>query len=145
MDSDFTDLRRRQLDRSLAPFQAARQEPRPRRGWLRAIREGLGLTLAEMGAKARESRQHVLRFEKAEVNDNITLGSLRRLADAMDCELVYAIVPKSGTISELAERLARGDAEEKVRRVARTMALEGQGTTNTEDLIQSKIRDRHRR
>jgi predicted DNA-binding mobile mystery protein A len=145
MKSEFTDLRRSQLDRRLAAFETARQEVRPPRGWLRAIREGLGLSLAEVGKRAGESRQHIERFEAAEAKDTIHLRNLRRIAGAMDCELVYAIVPKSGTLSELAEKIERDETTEKVRRVARTMALEGQSTGNTEQFVESKIKNHRRR
>ena len=90
------------------------REPRPQRGWLRAIREGLGLTLDNVGARLGQSRKRIQEFEDAEADDRITLKSLRRVASALDCELVYAVVPKSGTIAELAERRARSQATQDV-------------------------------
>ncbi len=114
MKRDFRDLRLRQLARSLSAFEPATKEPRPQRGWLRAIREGLGLSLEDVGKRVNQSRRRIQEFEKAEAEDRITLQSLRRVAAAMECELVYAVVPKSGTISELAERRARAQATEDV-------------------------------
>jgi predicted DNA-binding mobile mystery protein A len=145
MRDDFRDLRLSQLARSLSAFKAARQEARPQRGWLRAIREGLGLSLEDVGKKLGQSRRRIQEFEKAESKDRITLRSLRRVAAALDCELVYAIVPKSGTITELAERRARAQATEDVLDVEHTMALENQATGNVKELIEEETKRRLKR
>jgi predicted DNA-binding mobile mystery protein A len=142
MKRDFRNLRLRQLERALSAFDSAKQEPRPQRGWLRAIREGLGLTLESVGKRLGQSRRRIQEFEEAEANDRITLQSLRRVAAAMDCDLVYAIVPKSGTITELAERRARAQASEDVRDVEHTMALENQAPGNVEQLIEEETKRR---
>src|SRR5258708_4496672 len=138
MKKDFRELRLTQLARTLSVFEAARKEARPQRGWLRAIREGLGLTLENVGKKLGQSRRRIQEFEDAETNDRITLHSLRRVAAAMDCELVYAIVPKSGTVTELAERRALAQVREAVRDVAHTMALENQAPANVDELIEDE-------
>jgi len=145
MKNEFRDLRLSQLARSLSAFTTAKQESRPQRGWLRAIREGLGLTLDHVGKQLGQSRRRILEFEDAEARDRITLHSLRRVAAAMDCELVYAIVPKSGTIAELAERRARAEAEEDVRDVEHTMALENQAAGDVEALIDKETKRRLRK
>lgn len=142
MRDDFRDLRLRQLTRTLSAFEAAKKETRPQRGWLRAIREGLGLTLENVGKRLGQSRRRVQEFEQAEAKDRITLHSLRRVAAAMDCELVYAIIPKSGTITQLAERRARALAAEDVLDVEHTMALENQATGNVEELIDEETKRR---
>lgn len=142
MQDEFRDLRLRQLTRSLSAFEAAKQETRPQRGWLRAIREGLGLSLENVGKRLGQSRRRIQEFEKAEAEDRITLDSLRRVAAALDCELVYAIVPKSGTITELAERRARAHATEDVLDVEHTMALENQATGNVDELIEEETKRR---
>jgi hypothetical protein len=64
------------------------------------------------------------------------------VAAAMDCELVYAIVPKSGTITELAERGARAQAAEDVLDVENSMALENQATGNVKELIEKETKRR---
>jgi predicted DNA-binding mobile mystery protein A len=142
MKRDFRDLRLRQLARALSTFDTAKQEPRPQRGWLRAIREGLGLTLETVGKQLGQSRRRIQEFEEAEATDRITLRSLRRVAAAMDCDLVYAIVPKSGTVTELAERRARSQVTEDVRDVEHTMALENQAPGNVEELIEEETKRR---
>jgi predicted DNA-binding mobile mystery protein A len=66
----------------------------PSRGWLRAVREAVGLTQAEVAEKAAVKRQSYAQFENAEERGSITLASLRRAAEAMDCELVYFVAPR---------------------------------------------------
>jgi len=66
----------------------------PSRGWLRAVREAIGLTQADVAQRAGVKRQSYAQFERAEERGSITIGSLRRAADAMDCELVYYLAPR---------------------------------------------------
>lgn len=142
MRDDFRHLRLRQLARTLSAFDAARQEPRPQHGWVRAIREGLGLSLEDVGKRLGVSRARVKRFEDFEANDRITLQSLRRVAAALDCQLVYAIVPKAGTIVELAEQRTRSKVREDVLDVEHTMGLEDQAPGNVEELIEDETKRR---
>ena len=126
MRSVFRNLRVTQLERSLAPFLPANDSPRPQKGWLRAIREATGVTVGEMAKRLGKVPSLALYLEKSEAEYRITLGSLRAAADALGCELVYALVPKNGSIQELAEQRARSQASENVLAVEHTMALEDQ-------------------
>jgi predicted DNA-binding mobile mystery protein A len=140
MNSQFRRLRLSQLDRSLV---GARDLPaRPSGGWIASVREALGLSLAEIGRRARVPRQNVQMFERAEANDRITLGTLRRVAGAMGCDLIYTFVPKSGTFAELAEGTAREGATRDVERVIHTMALEDQKPENKTQLIEDEAQRR---
>lgn len=140
MDPQFRQLRLSQLDRSL--IEGRTLPPRPSDGWIASIREALGLTLAEVGRHLRAPRQTVQKFERAEATDRITLGTLRRVADAMGCDLVYALVPKSGSFAELAEHPTRQRATREVKSVVHTMALEDQKPENTRQLIEDEVQRR---
>lgn len=76
---------------------------RPPTGWLRAIRETSGVSAGELGRRLGVSRQLPLQFERAEATDTITLKSLRAVAAALDCDLVYALVPRDGWLDIQAE------------------------------------------
>ena len=79
--------------------------PRPQKGWIRAVRESAGISAGELGRILGVSRQLPLQFEKAEADDTITLKSLRNVANALGCDLVYALVPKPGRVpDEIADR-----------------------------------------
>jgi predicted DNA-binding mobile mystery protein A len=140
MKPEFRDIRLKQLTTSLAQFEGANTISRPMHGWLRAIREALGLSFGQVGQAANTTRQRIQRFEKAEANERITLRTLRRVAEAMDCELVYAIVPKSESIEELAKRRARTEATKRVLSVRRTMSLEDQASGDVKELIDKETK-----
>src|ERR1700732_3645364 len=135
MKPEYREMRLRQLSKSLAAFEAAKSNPRPQLGWLRAIREALGITLNQVGKNLGATRQRIKSFEHAERRDRITLASLRRVAEAMGCELVYAIVPQSGTIVELAEKKAVDEATKRVLAVEHTLALENQAPGDVNETI----------
>jgi predicted DNA-binding mobile mystery protein A len=136
----YRELRLRQLERSLAPFEAAKQEVRPKGGWLRAVREALGLSLESVGRSIGTGRQRVKAFEDAEATDRITLRSLKKVAEAMGCELVYALVPKSGSITNLSEERARSEATRRVLAVEHSMALENQAAGNAQEKINEETK-----
>jgi predicted DNA-binding mobile mystery protein A len=140
MDRQFRHLRLSQLDRKLS--EARNLPPRPSGGWIASVREALGLTLAEVGRHLRAPRQTVQKFERAEATDRITLGTLRRVADAMGCDLIYVLVPKSGSFAELAEHPTRERASRDVKSVVHTMALEDQKPENANQLIEDEVQRR---
>jgi predicted DNA-binding mobile mystery protein A len=140
MNRQFRHLRLSQLDRRLS--EARSLPPRPSSGWIASVREALGLTLAEVGRHLRASRQAVQKFERAEATDRITLGTLRRVADAMGCDLVYALVPKSGSFAELSEHPTRERAARDVKSVLHTMALEDQKPESASQLIEDEVQRR---
>jgi predicted DNA-binding mobile mystery protein A len=140
MDRQFRHLRLSQLDRKLS--EARSLPPRPSGGWIASVREALGLTLAEVGQHLGAPRQTIQKFERAEATDRITLGTLRRVADAMGCDLIYALVPKSGSFAELAEHPTRERASRDVKSVVHTMALEDQKPENANQLIEDEVQRR---
>ena len=103
MRNESGKLRLTELDSGLAGFRAARSFPRPEKGWIRAMREAAGVSTGELGRKLGTSRQLPLQFEKAEADDSITLKSLRRVGEALNCELVYALVPRTDTVRKPAK------------------------------------------
>jgi predicted DNA-binding mobile mystery protein A len=140
MRPEFRRLRVKQIDRALLPFAVAKDSPRPQRGWLRAVREATGITLREMAARLKKAPSLVAKLEKSETEYRITLRSLREAADALGCQLVYALVPKSGSIQELAEAPARTNATENVRAVEHSMALEDQAVGGVPEKIEEEAK-----
>src|SRR5262245_391848 len=136
MRPEFRTLRAKQLERALEAFAPAKNSSRPQKGWLRAIREATGISLREMAARLKRTPTLAAKLEKSEAEYRITLGSLRNAADALGCRLVYALVPKSGSMHELAEQGARMKAAKNVRAVEHSMALEDQAVGGIEDKIE---------
>lgn len=106
---------------------AIRPVSKPVHGWLAAVRNALGLSRAAVAASLNVTPSAVQDYEKAEKADAITLATLRRVAAAMDCELVIALVPKDGlTFAQLAAR--RDPDFAHLRATEHSMALEAQAS-----------------
>src|SRR5208282_1647818 len=133
MRNEFRNLRLKQLDRTLEPFRAVVKTQRPQKGWLRAIREAAGISASEVARTLKTSRQLPIQLEKAEAEDRITLKSLRTAANALGCELVYALVPKADTLQALVEDRARVQAKKQVLGVEHSMALENQAVGRVDE------------
>ena len=122
---------RRSLDRLLEPYRMG-PHPRPPRGWIRAIRDALGMTAEQLGARMNISQPSVQRLEVSEARDTIQLGTLRRAAEALDCELVYVLLPRA-PLRQLYDEKAREVARRELDMVRCTMALEDQAVGDGED------------
>ncbi len=129
MKSRFKDLKQRQLDAGLTRWRSAELPARPPSGWIKAIREALGMPAAHLAKRLGLVPSTVLRLETSEADDTISLGSLRRAAEALDCELQYALVPRK-SIAQTMESQANKLARERMAAVVHTMALEAQATSN---------------
>lgn len=140
MRPEFIKLRVSQLELALTPFIAAKETPRPPKGWIRAIREVTGLSVRDLAKRLHKAPSVAAHFEGSEAAYRITLGSLREVADALGCQLVYALVPKTGSIQELSEERARITATENVRAVEHSMALEDQAVGGIDDKIEEETR-----
>jgi predicted DNA-binding mobile mystery protein A len=142
MRTEFRNLRLKQLDRSLAPYLAAGKIPRPPKGWIRAIRQAIGVSSAELARRLGTSRQLPLQLEKGEAEDRITLRSLRAAANALDCDLVYALVPRADSMQGLVEERARSEAKKDVLGVEHSMALEDQAVGRIDEAVEAETRRR---
>jgi predicted DNA-binding mobile mystery protein A len=100
----------------------------PRSGWVRAVREALGMSAAQLAARLGVTKQTVRDLEDAEVDRRATLHSLDRAARAMGCRLVYFVVPET-TLEAQVDARARAVATRQLARVRHSMALESQEPT----------------
>jgi predicted DNA-binding mobile mystery protein A len=130
------DLALRQLDATLQPAAALRGLTPPATGWAAAIRRALGITTRQMAKRLGLSQSSYADAEANEAKGTISLNQLRRVADALDCELVYALVPRR-PLAEVVDRRATELARRAVLGVAHSMALEQQATS--EALTEAQI------
>lgn len=116
---------RKHLDKLFREARLDGIRQRPPKGWIRAIRDALGLTVRQLAGRMGKTHSVVVRLEGSEMADTITLSSLRAAAEAMDCTLVYAIVPNR-PLSDSARSRATVIADVHLAHVRHTMQLEDQ-------------------
>lgn len=113
-----------QLDRVISVVKTVPDAPN---GWIGAVRSSLGITYSQMATRLGLTPQGVRGLEKREQDGSISLKKLRELAAAMDMKLVYALVPKAGSLEEMIDQRAFDVAKKIVMRTDVTMRLEDQG------------------
>lgn len=128
MKTSFSELKLRQLDANLNRWRSADLPPRPPTGWIKAIRDGLGMSATHLAVQLGVTISTVTRLETSEADDTISLATLRRAAEALGCELHYALVPKQ-SLADTLENRALTLARQQMASVSHTMALEAQATT----------------
>ena len=97
----------------------------PTRGWIKAVRDALGMTTAQLAARLGVKQPSVIALEQSEAKGSIELATLRRAAEALDCTLVYALVPKRPLETTIRER-ARAYLRRQLEPVEHSMLLEDQ-------------------
>lgn len=103
----------------------------PHRGWVRAIRESLAMSTTDLGHRMGISQQAVSDLEKGELRATVQLNTLERAAAAMDCELIYAIVPRT-SLDDIVNERARTKARELLLTVDHHSRLEDQAVSSAE-------------
>jgi predicted DNA-binding mobile mystery protein A len=133
---------RLRLDERLGVLKPEDRFRPPPKGWIRAIRDALGMTGLQLASRLGIRPQTVETIEKSEAADTIQLKTLRRAAAALDCTLVYALIPNT-TLEATVDAAARKLAITELRRVAHTMRLEDQDVDGIgmEAKIEVHIRD----
>ncbi len=96
---------RRDLDEALLPFRLVRKRKGKAMSWVQSVRRAVGLPVEELARRMGVCRWEVHRMEEAEKNSRIMMATLKRAAEGLGCELVYALVPKTGTLEDLATEL----------------------------------------
>ena len=127
----MSEMARKQLDKRFRTIRSLNDFARPPKGWVRAVRDALGMTTAQLGERLQVSQSRASGIERAEADESITLATLRRAAEALDCTLVYALVPRQSLEESVMQR-ARERADMKLARIDHTMRLENQAVDHEE-------------
>jgi predicted DNA-binding mobile mystery protein A len=119
---------RSQLDKRFNQIGPLSRFAVPVRGWIKAIREGLGMSSEQLAKRLGVKQPSVVALEQSEAKGTIELATLRRVAEALDCTLVYALVPNKPL-----ETIVRDRARILLRRrrapVEHSMLLEDQAVS----------------
>jgi len=141
MKQEYQVIRLQSLETIVASAEGIRTIKRPPLGWLRAVREGLGLSLRALAKMIGGiSPQAVQEFERNEATGALTLRNLERVAAAMGCRVLYVLVP--GRANQTFGELAAGLSSDRrlLEDTEHTMALEGQGVGGTAERAKRGIR-----
>jgi predicted DNA-binding mobile mystery protein A len=133
---------RQRLDERLAPLKPVDRSAVPPRGWIRAIREALGMSGVQFAKRLGVSPQTADHLERSQAAGSMKLDTLRRAAEALDCTLIYALVPNT-SLEDSVQNRARAIAEHDLGRVTHTMKPEAQqtGDADLEARIEEYIRE----
>lgn len=132
---------RQRIDERLSALKPEDRFAPPPKGWIRAIRDALGMSGVQLAARMKVRPQTIDALEKSEASGSVQLNTLRRTAQALDCTVIYALVPNS-SLEQAVKTRARRIALRDLARVAHTMKLEAQetGKARTEERIEEYIR-----
>ncbi len=131
MMNDFKRLTCDQLEQKISVFRISSDHDVPRGGWAKAIRNALGMTAAALAGRMGITQSAVSQLESSEASEGISLSSLRRMAAALECKLVYALVPQT-TLDSIRCEQAVKRASHLVQSVSTSMQLEDQNISEPE-------------
>src|SRR5271156_831306 len=120
---------RSQLDERFRELGPAKRYTPPVRGWIKALREAFGLSTAQLAKRLKIKQPSLVALEQSEAKGSIELATLRRVAEALDCTLVYALVPNKPLETMVRDR-ARAFMRKRREQVEHTMLLEDQEVTS---------------
>ena len=121
-----------QLDTTLKRFRPLLDTRMPQKGWIRAIRDALGMNGRQLADRLNVTRQRVDQIENDELKGSATIRSMRRIAECLDCAFVYAFVPRI-SLQQIVRDQAVKIAKERLARASVTMGLEDQGLNAKEN------------
>ena len=130
---------RKRLDDQLARWRSVEFFYRPRKGWVKSIRESLGMSSRQLAHRLDKSNSDILAIEKREVQGKVTLETMEKMAEALDCQFVYALLPHADSLEEKLEFEAKKVAEKIVNSTYHSMGLENQKTS--EKIMKDHIKD----
>lgn len=120
-----------QLETTLDRLSCVRSVQRPAKGWLRAIREALGMSGKQFARRLGVSAPWITTLEKKELTGSVTIKTMRQAAESLDCVFVYALVPRD-SLSAIVHKQAETLARKRLDRVSHSMLLEDQHLSDIE-------------
>lgn len=137
-------LQIRALDKKTFDLKSAKNIVPQSSGWIKTVREAIGMTVSQLAARLGVTQPRITKMESNE--DNLKLSTMKKAAEAMNCEFVYYFKPRT-TFQNLVDEQAQKKAAEVLKTVNVNMALENQEFAEDEavkdfasDLINTKIK-----
>ncbi len=108
-----------------------RTPQRPAQGWLRTIRELLGMTTYQFAKRLGIAQSSAVGLEKREKQKAITLRSLEEAARALNCRLEYILIPNEPFKDTLRKRATKL-AQKRLLETSKSMELEDQSVSESD-------------
>jgi predicted DNA-binding mobile mystery protein A len=123
---------RKLIEKKIRPWLAIRTDQMPRSGWIKAVRGALGMNTRQLAERVGVGQSNITRIEEREPSGKVTLERLAKTARAMNCKLIYAIVPNDrfADLEAIIDERAKDLAEQLVQTAEHSMRLEKQGASN---------------
>jgi predicted DNA-binding mobile mystery protein A len=131
---------RTRLDDRFKDFGPVGRFTPPGHGWIRAIREALGMSSVQLAQRMKIKQSTAFRIEQSEARGKIEIDTLRRAAQALDCTLIYALVPNK-PLEEMVHDRAHAIVMKQLAPIEHSMALEDQRVELTEGQVEDMIHD----
>ena len=107
------------------------------KGWLKTIREFLGMTTTQLAKRLEISQPRIIAMEKNE--RNVKISTMERIADTLNCDFSYAFVPREN-IDDIIYNQAKKKAQKILDKVNKNMGLENQ-LAKTDELLKDIIEE----
>ncbi|MBK6378275.1 MAG: mobile mystery protein A [Chitinophagaceae bacterium] len=133
-------LQIQQLNSKMLAFASLQKVAPPPTGWIKAIRNAIGMSMLQLGKRLSITKQSVQDIERREKDGSISIKALREAARALDMQLIYGFVPNDGSLEALIDRKAKELATQIVQRTSNSMKLEDQ--ENSKQRIEKAIEER---
>lgn len=131
MKPEYKRLIREQLETTLNRLSCVKDVQRPAKGWLRALREALGMSGKQFARRLGVAPPRITALEKNELSGSVTIKTMQQAANALDCDFIYAIVPREN-LTEIVRKRALSLARKRLSRVSHSMLLEEQQLSDVE-------------
>ena len=116
--------KRRILDQKLSQYSKINFTI-PKNGWIKAIREALGMTTAQLGERMNIAASNITILENREMTKTTSLKTMERAATAIGCKFVYALIPNA-SLEEVVQIQAKKSAKALIQEIHHHMKLEKQ-------------------
>ena len=136
-------LIRRQVSRNLEALKQELEVVRGIKSWSEYMRLALGMTVSQLAKRLGLKQPAVSGLEKREIEGRLSINNLKKIANAMDCDLVYAFIPRQ-PVEKIVYDQAKMKVTQSMERAETHMELEDQKVLldkneRMEDLIEEKI------
>jgi len=135
MKTKLNGLAMTQIERRLDSLREIKGKSIVPNGWIKFIRKAMGLSSTDLAKLADLSPRTVTQAERREVEGKVSISTLKKMAEAMECDLVYSFVPRK-SVRDTIKSKAKEKAIKRLEEAGLHMKLEDQ---NAENNIQDQI------